>query len=104
MTEVTLTQNWWSAAECREAEPELFFPISEKAAAGQDIRRAKLICAGCQVQSECLNYALTQRQEQGIWGGLTEEERRLLRRRLTRSGRHSLTSAAARQAVRVNSG
>src|ERR1700683_4488529 len=102
MTALTLTSDWWRAAACRDAEPELFFPISERPAAGSAVRRAKLICTRCPVQSECLNYALRQRQEQGIWGGLTEEERRLLRRRLSQNGRPSLTPAGARQAVRIS--
>lgn len=50
--------------------------------------RAKLICASCPVRPDCLSYALDHRQEQGIWGGLTEEERhRIPRRSLQLSGR-----------------
>jgi|HubBroStandDraft_1064217.scaffolds.fasta_scaffold09286_5 WhiB family redox-sensing transcriptional regulator len=96
MTALTLLDEWWGAGACRDAEPELFFPISAHGGAGSDIRRAKLICAACPVRSECLNYALRHRQEQGIWGGLTDEERRLLRRRLAANGRHSLTPTGVR--------
>jgi WhiB family redox-sensing transcriptional regulator len=71
----TLTYQWWHAAACRDAEPELFFPISATAASSAQVKRAKLICASCPVRSACLTYALDHRQEQGIWGGLTEEER-----------------------------
>lgn len=71
-----LTHEWWRTAACRDAEPELFFPISATAASRAQVQRAKLICASCPVRLECLRYALDNRQEQGIWGGLTEEERR----------------------------
>ena len=76
-----LTNDWWKVAACRDAEPELFFPISGTAASSPQIKRAKLICASCPVRSKCLSYALDHRQEQGIWGGLTEEERRWIPRR-----------------------
>ncbi|HWF80911.1 MAG TPA: WhiB family transcriptional regulator [Streptosporangiaceae bacterium] len=76
-----LIDEWWSVAACRDAEPELFFPISATAASSRLVKRAKLICASCPVRSKCLSYALDHRQEQGIWGGLTEEERRRIPRR-----------------------
>jgi len=76
-----LTREWWRAAACREAEPELFFPISPTAASNAQVKRAKLICSSCPVRPDCLSYALDHRQEQGIWGGLTEEERRRIPRR-----------------------
>ena len=76
-----LTHEWWRAAACRDAEPELFFPISATAASHAQVKRAKQICASCPVRSDCLRYALDHRQEQGIWGGLTEEERRRISRR-----------------------
>lgn len=83
-----LIDEWWSVAACRDAEPELFFPISATAASSGLVKRAKLICASCPVRPACLSYALDHRQEQGIWGGLTEEERRRIpRRRLQFSGR-----------------
>jgi WhiB family redox-sensing transcriptional regulator len=76
-----LIDEWWSVAACRDAEPELFFPISANSASSPLVKRAKLICASCPVRSKCLSYALDHRQEQGIWGGLTEEERRRIPRR-----------------------
>lgn len=83
-----LADDWWSLAACSDAEPELFFPISATPASGRQVKRAKRICASCPVRSRCLSYALDHRQEQGIWGGLTEEERRRIpRRRLQLSGR-----------------
>lgn len=83
-----LTHEWWRTAACADAEPELFFPISATAASKAQVSRAKLICASCPVRPDCLSYALDHRQEQGIWGGLTEEERhRIPRRSLQLSGR-----------------
>ncbi len=73
---VFASDEWWSLAACRNAEPELFFPISATSASRSTVERAKRVCASCPVQSQCLRYALRHRQEQGIWGGLTEDERR----------------------------
>jgi WhiB family transcriptional regulator, redox-sensing transcriptional regulator len=88
---------WWSRAACKSADPELFFPISHSGPAGAQIMRAKAICAGCAVQDECLRYALAADPVHGVWGGMSEEERRLLRRReqkaRTRAARRSSFSA-----------
>jgi WhiB family redox-sensing transcriptional regulator len=97
---VHLSDEWWGLAACRDAEPEVFFPISATAASRDTISRAKAVCASCPVQSQCLTYALRHRQEQGSWGGQTEDERRLLSRRLARSERAATRSATIR--ARVN--
>lgn len=93
---VLLSDEWWGRAACRDAEPEVFFPISATAASRDTVQRAKQICASCPVQSQCLSYALRHRQEQGIWGGMTEDERRLLSRRLARNERAATRSDALR--------
>jgi WhiB family redox-sensing transcriptional regulator len=64
-----------AAAECLQADPETFFP--EK---GGSTREAKRICAQCTVREQCLDYALEHDERFGIWGGLSERERRRLRR------------------------
>lgn len=66
---------WADEAKCLVAEPETFFP--EK---GGSTREAKRICQGCPVKTECLDYALDNDERFGIWGGLSERERRKLRR------------------------
>lgn len=67
--------DWPSRAACRGAEPdELFVP-------GAAQNRAKAVCLGCPVRTECLADALDNRTEFGIWGGMTERERRALLRR-----------------------
>lgn len=73
---------WWSAAACLTADPELFFPISSSGLALQQVAQARAICARCGIQQACLGYALDAGPVQGIWGGTTEAERRLLMRRL----------------------
>jgi len=70
-----------SRGACRQADPELFFPIA--AATGPAARQAeaaKAICGHCAVRANCLSYALEAMPE-GIWGGTTPEERRAARRR-----------------------
>jgi len=76
-----LTIEWRDLASCKEADPELFFPAGESGPAIDQIRKAKEICASCPVIEECLDYAIETGQVAGIWGGLTEEERRPVRRR-----------------------
>lgn len=67
--------SWQADALCAQTDPEAFFP--EK---GGSTREAKRICDGCEVRSECLEYALENDERFGIWGGLSERERRKLRR------------------------
>ena len=69
-------QSWQEEALCAETDPEAFFP--EK---GGSTREAKKICTGCEVKAQCLEYALANDERFGIWGGLSERERRRLRRR-----------------------
>ena len=66
---------WHERALCAQTDPEAFFP--EK---GGSTREAKKICTGCEVRSECLSYALAHDERFGIWGGLSERERRRLKR------------------------
>jgi len=67
--------DWQERALCAQTDPEAFFP--EK---GGSTREAKRICSGCEVRAECLEYALANDERFGIWGGLSERERRRLRR------------------------
>lgn len=69
--------SWQSEALCAQADPEAFFPER-----GSSARDAKTICATCPVRQECLEYALENDERFGIWGGLSELERRRLRRRV----------------------
>jgi WhiB family redox-sensing transcriptional regulator len=67
---------WQERALCAQTDPEAFFP--EK---GGSTREAKRVCTGCEVRAECLEYALGHDERFGIWGGLSERERRRLKRR-----------------------
>jgi WhiB family transcriptional regulator, redox-sensing transcriptional regulator len=69
------TDQWQDRALCAQTDPEAFFP--EK---GGSTREAKKICLGCEVRHECLDYALAHDERFGIWGGLSERERRRLKR------------------------
>lgn len=68
-------EQWQERALCAQTDPEAFFP--EK---GGSTREAKRICLGCEVRDECLEYALANDERFGIWGGLSERERRRLKR------------------------
>jgi len=76
--------DWRHSAACRDEEPELFFPIGNTGPALQQIDEAKLVCASCDVQAACLNWAIESGQDAGVWGGLSEDERRSLKRRRAR--------------------
>jgi WhiB family transcriptional regulator, redox-sensing transcriptional regulator len=67
---------WQERSLCAQTDPEAFFP--EK---GGSTREAKKVCVGCEVRSECLEYALAHDERFGIWGGLSERERRKLKKR-----------------------
>jgi WhiB family transcriptional regulator, redox-sensing transcriptional regulator len=76
--------SWMSRGACRQADPELFFPIGATAGpAARQVEAAKAVCGSCAVRANCLSYALEAMPE-GIWGGTTLEERRTARRRLCR--------------------
>ncbi|NBO45627.1 MAG: WhiB family transcriptional regulator [Actinobacteria bacterium] len=66
---------WQSEALCAQTDPEAFFP--EK---GGSTREAKRVCSACSVRVECLEYALATDERFGIWGGLSERERRRLKK------------------------
>ena len=66
---------WQDRALCAQTDPESFFP--EK---GGSVRAPKRVCRACEVRAECLEYALDTGQAYGIWGGLSERERRALKR------------------------
>ncbi|MCX5008371.1 MULTISPECIES: WhiB family transcriptional regulator [unclassified Streptomyces] len=81
--------DWSDRGLCRTADPDDLF------VEGAAQNRAKILCSGCPVLTECLAYALDQRIEHGVWGGMTERERRaLLRRRPTVTSWRSLLETA----------
>jgi WhiB family redox-sensing transcriptional regulator len=79
--------SWYHYAACQNQDPELFFPIGNTGPALAQLEKAKHVCASCPVQSLCLEWALLAGIDHGVWGGLSEEERRVLRRRAAWQGR-----------------
>ncbi len=76
--------SWRLRANCRGVDPELFFPER-----GEPTNEAKEVCKGCAVRAKCLEFALTSGERQGIWGGLSEKERRKARRSRAQARRAS---------------
>jgi WhiB family transcriptional regulator, redox-sensing transcriptional regulator len=85
-TRLTAERNCRSAAACRSADPELFFPISAFGQPLKQVAEAKAICACCPVRRQCLAFGLRTWQVHGIWGGMTAEEGDFIRRPRTRTG------------------
>jgi WhiB family transcriptional regulator, redox-sensing transcriptional regulator len=82
--------DWRHRAACMEEDPELFFPIGNTGPALLQVEEAKAVCRRCPVIDDCLAWALESGQDAGVWGGLSEEERRALKRRAARSRARSL--------------
>ena len=76
--------DWRHRAICRDEDPELFFPVGTSGPALLQIAEAKTVCRRCPVVSECLTWALESGQDAGVWGGMSEDERRAFKRRATR--------------------
>lgn len=66
--------DWHEMANCRGLDPEMFFPER-----GESTGEAKAVCCECPVQGECLDHALVNTEKFGIWGGLSERQRRTVR-------------------------
>lgn len=67
---------WTQDAACRGTEPDLFFPVGGSGPALEQAQEAKAVCNRCPVTAQCLAWAQAEGFGHGIWGGLTEEERR----------------------------
>jgi WhiB family redox-sensing transcriptional regulator len=78
--------DWRDRAACSKVDdPELFFPVGETGPAKVQIEKAKKVCGSCTVRAACLDWALYNDQDIGIWGGLSERERRSLKKRYRRA-------------------
>lgn len=75
-------KEWRSRAACRDVDTAVFFPETES-----EVAAAKAVCASCPVREACLDFALVTRQDDGVWGGLDENERRRVRRRRQEAAR-----------------
>ncbi len=80
-------RSWQDYANCLGVDPDLFFPER-----GASTREAKEVCRGCVVRMQCLEYTLANGEKFGIWGGMSERERRRIRRQRA-AARRSTASA-----------
>lgn len=76
---------WRNLAACLDEDPERFFPIGTSTDAIKQIAEAKTVCGHCDVVQTCLEWAIASGQDTGVWGGLSEDERRALKRRTART-------------------
>ena len=77
--------DWRHRAACRDEDPELFFPIGNTGPALLQIEEARAVCRRCDVVDSCLQWALDSGQDAGVWGAMSEDERRALKRRTARN-------------------
>jgi WhiB family transcriptional regulator, redox-sensing transcriptional regulator len=77
--------HWLNRAECGDEDPELFFPIGTTGPAQLQIEDAKAVCRRCGVRDKCLQWALDKGEDSGVWGGLSEDERRALKGKRARA-------------------
>ena len=75
-----MNTSWRTNAACQGLDPEIFFPIDD-----DDFAPAKAVCASCPVKGPCLEHALAVREQEGVWGGCTERERRRIVRQRRRT-------------------
>lgn len=87
---IPVRTDWQDEAACRGSDTSVFFPASEA-----DAGEAKAVCATCPVAEACLEYAISTRQPDGVWGGLTPTERHRLIRRRQKAARKARAAAAA---------
>lgn len=76
--------SWYDSAACRTGDPEMFFPVGTTGPALTQLRHAKEVCGSCPVQIRCLEWAMSVGVDHGVWGGMSEEERRAHKRRSRR--------------------
>lgn len=74
--------SWRMKGSCRGSDPLVFYPSDEEEALAE---QAKAICAGCAVLKQCREFALSTREKHGVWGGLTERDRRRVLRQRRKS-------------------
>ena len=72
--------DWRKDARCRDTDSGLFFPVGTTGLAVEQIANAKDVCNTCACREACLEFALSTNQDTGVWGGTSEEERRVIRR------------------------
>ncbi len=84
-----MDMQWLNQSRCLNEDPELFFPVGNTGPAVDQIEQAKAVCRQCTVTTECAEYAIIENQDTGVWGGLSEDERKSLKRKYARARRAS---------------
>lgn len=84
--------DWVHEANCRAADPDLFFPVGTSGPALAQAAAAKAVCATCDVRPDCLEWAIANGQDTGVWGGCSEDELRAERRARRRRVRASVSA------------
>jgi WhiB family redox-sensing transcriptional regulator len=87
--------DWRALGACRDEDPDLFFPITSQGPSARQVMMAQAVCGRCRVQRQCLQFAMETRQDHGVWGGTSEEERKLMRRADNRARRRLARATAA---------
>jgi WhiB family transcriptional regulator, redox-sensing transcriptional regulator len=90
---------WRLDASCRDLRTEIFFPVGLTGEAVVQADLAKKICGDCPSQNACLEFALRTHQDYGVWGGATEDERRVIRRARRQAARRAQLAATAASAA-----
>lgn len=93
LDELDEVNSWQMNANCLGVDPDLFFPER-----GASTKEAKAVCRGCVVRDDCLEYALANSEKFGIWGGLSERERRRIRRQRALARAAALKESASASA------
>ena len=83
----SILMTWRDRAACLDEDPELFFPVGNTGPALRQIDRAKAVCRRCEAVDACLGWAMDSGQDAGVWGGLSDDERCALKRRVARARR-----------------
>lgn len=81
--------DWRHRALCRDEDPELFHPVGSTGPAILQVEEAKAVCRRCSVTESCLQWAIESGTDSGVWGGMSEDERRALKRRNRQQARAS---------------
>lgn len=85
---IVASPKWMADAECKQSDPELFYPDT-----GHSSRDGRAVCARCPVEAECLAYAIEHHERYGVWGGMSERQRRHMREIGGRSIKRTQTNA-----------
>ncbi len=93
LTDFAPVRDWRELSACRDTDPDLFFPVGSTGLAAQQIVAAKAVCDVCPAKAPCLQFAIENNQDSGVWGGTSEDERRKLRRAWVKDRKAAAVSA-----------